>query len=140
MRVFHAHRGHEMAAIPKVSDAKDPDALVTQFCEAWTRMDVDELVAYFTDDAVYHNIPMEAAVGRDAIRQLLTGMGAMISAIRFEVHRQVANGSVVMNERTDHITMGDKPVSLPVVGVFEIDNGRIRAWRDYFDMGQFSGA
>ena len=87
MRVFHAHRGHEMAAIPKVSDAKDPDALVTQFCEAWTRMDVDELVAYFTDDAVYHNIPMEAAVGRDAIRQLLTGMGAMISAIRFEVPR-----------------------------------------------------
>ena len=110
------------------------------FCEAWTRMDVDELVAYFTDDAVYHNIPMEAAVGRDAIRQLLTGMGAMISAIRFEVHRQVANGSVVMNERTDHITMGDKPIALPVVGVFEIDNGRIRAWRDYFDMGQFSGA
>jgi len=129
-----------MAADSKDSDAKDPDALVTRFCEAWTRMDVDELVAYFTDDAVYHNIPMEAAVGRDAIRQLLTGMGAMISAIRFEVHRQVANGSVVMNERTDHITMGDKPIALPVVGVFEIDNGRIRAWRDYFDMGQFSGA
>jgi limonene-1,2-epoxide hydrolase len=139
MRVFDAHRGHEMAANPKVSDAKDPDALVTQFCKAWTRMDVDELVSYFTEDAVYHNIPMEAAVGRDAIRQLLTGMGAMISAIRFEVHRQVANGSVVMNERTDHITMGDRPISVPVVGVFEIEDGRIRAWRDYFDMGQFSG-
>lgn len=135
MRVFDAHRGHEMAAIPK-----DPDALVTQFCEAWPRMDADELASYFTDDGVYHNIPMEPAVGRAAIHEFLTGMGAMISAIRFEVHRQVTNGSIVMNERTDHITMGDRPVSLPVVGVFEIEDGRIRAWRDYFDMAQFSGA
>jgi limonene-1,2-epoxide hydrolase len=134
MRVFDAHRGHEMAAIPQ-----DPDALVTQFCEAWPRMNVDELVSYFTDDGVYHNIPMEPAVGRAAIHQLLTGMGDMISAIRFEVHRQVATDSIVMNERTDHLTMGERSISLPVVGVFEIENGRIRAWRDYFDMGQFSG-
>ena len=135
MRVFDAYRGHEMAAIPD-----DPDALVTQFCAAWSRMDADELAAYFSNDGVYHNIPMEPAVGRAAILEFLRGMGAMISAIRFEVHRQVANGSVVMNERTDHVTMGDRVIALPVVGVFEIDNGQIRAWRDYFDMAQFSGA
>ena len=117
----------------------DPGALVTQFCSAWVRMDADELLEYFTDDGVYHNIPMEAAVGKAAISQLLKGMGAMISAIRFEVHHQVANGGVVMNERTDHITMGERNIALPVVGVFEIESGRIKAWRDYFDMGQFSG-
>jgi limonene-1,2-epoxide hydrolase len=134
MRVFDAHGGHQMAAIPN-----DPDALVTQFCEAWPRMDADELSSYFSDDGVYHNIPMPPAVGRAAVHELLTGMRGMISAIRFEVHRQVTDGSTVMNERTDHITMGDKVIALPVVGVFEIDNGRIRAWRDYFDMAQFSG-
>ena len=135
MRHCNAHGGHEMATIPT-----DPDALVTQFCEAWPRMDADELAAYFTDDGVYHNIPMAPAEGRAAVLELLKGMGAMISAIRFEVHRQVTNGRVVMNERTDHITMGERVIALPVVGVFEIDNGRIRAWRDYFDMGQFSGS
>jgi len=83
---------------------------------------------------------MAPAVGRPAVRELLGGLGAMISAIRFEVHRQVSNGPLVMNERTDHITMGDRTVALPVVGVFEIEDGRIRAWRDYFDMAQFSGA
>jgi limonene-1,2-epoxide hydrolase len=123
-----------MATIPK-----DPNALVTQFCEAWPRMDADELASYFTEDGVYHNIPMEPAVGRAAIKEFLVGMGSMMSAIRFEVHHQVASGATVMNERTDHITMGDRVVALPVVGVFEIDNGRIRAWRDYFDMGQFAG-
>ena len=134
MRLFDAHRGHEMATIPT-----DPNALVTQFCEAWPRMDADELASYFTDDGVYHNIPMAPAVGRAAVHEMLKGLGSMISAIRFEVHRQVADGAVVMNERTDHITMGDRVIALPVVGVFEIDNGRIRAWRDYFDMGQFAG-
>lgn len=120
--------------------ATTPDALVTQFCAAWVRMDADELADYFTEDGVYHNIPMAPAVGKAAVRELLVGMKAMISSIRFEVHRQVAQGDLVMNERTDHLEMGGKTISLPVVGVFEISDGKIRAWRDYFDMGQFSGA
>jgi limonene-1,2-epoxide hydrolase len=119
--------------------SRDPNALVTEFCEAWIRMDADELAAYFTDDGIYHNIPMEPAVGRDAVHQLLVGMKSMISSIRFETHRQIAQGGLVMNERTDHITMGDKTIALPVVGVFEIVDGKIAAWRDYFDMAQFSG-
>jgi limonene-1,2-epoxide hydrolase len=118
----------------------DPSALVTEFCTAWTRMDADELASYFTDDGVYHNIPLEPAVGRDAIHQLLVGFKSMMSGIRFEVHRQIAQGGIVMNERTDHITMSDRTVSLPVVGVFEVDGGKIKAWRDYFDMGQFNAA
>jgi limonene-1,2-epoxide hydrolase len=117
-----------------------PDALVTEFCAAWIRMDADELASYFTEDGVYHNMPMAPAEGRAAIHAMLSGMKAMIANIRFEVHRQVANGNLVMNERTDHMVMGDKNISLPVVGVFEIDNGKIRAWRDYFDMAQFTGA
>ena len=117
-----------------------PDALVTQFCAAWTRMDADELAEYFTEDGVYHNIPMAPAEGKAAIHEMLNGMKSMISSIRFEVHRQVAQGDIVMNERTDHLEMGGKTIALPVVGVFEIDGDKIRAWRDYFDMAQFGGA
>ena len=120
--------------------ATDPDALVKEFCAAWERMDPDELAAYFTDDGVYHNIPMAPLEGRDAIRDGLAGMKAMISSIRFEIHRQISSGDLVMNERTDHLRMGDAVISLPVVGVFELAGGKIRAWRDYFDMGQFTGA
>jgi limonene-1,2-epoxide hydrolase len=119
--------------------AADPNTLVTEFCEAWVRMDPDELAGYFTDDGVYHNIPMAPMEGKQAIRDGLAGMKAMISSIKFEIHRQVASGDVVMNERTDHIQMGDNNIALPVVGVFEIANGKIKAWRDYFDMAQFAG-
>jgi limonene-1,2-epoxide hydrolase len=120
--------------------ATDPNTLVTTFCAAWERMDPAELAGYFAEDGVYHNIPMEPAVGSAAIEQLLVGMKSMISAIRFEVHRQVADGGLVMNERTDHVTMGERSIDLPVMGVFEIEDGRIKAWRDYFDMAQFTGA
>ena len=35
----------------------DPSKVVDRFCEAWSRMDPDELAAYFTEDGVYHNMP-----------------------------------------------------------------------------------
>jgi limonene-1,2-epoxide hydrolase len=118
----------------------DPNALVTEFCAAWVRMDPDELADYFTDDGVYHNIPLVPFEGKQAIRDGLAGMKGMISSVRFEIHRQVGGGNVVMNERTDYLQMGDKVVALPVVGVFELEGDKIRAWRDYFDMGQFAGS
>jgi len=38
----------------------------------------------------------------------------------------------VMNERTDYVTMNGREVAVPICGVFEIRDGRIKAWRDYF--------
>ena len=47
-------------------------------------------------------------------------------------------GGIVMNERTDILQMGDARIELPVMGVFEFESGKIKAWRDYFDMAAFS--
>jgi limonene-1,2-epoxide hydrolase len=117
----------------------DPDALVRSFCEAFSRADVDELMTYFADDATYHNMPMEPSVGADAIRTFLEGFLGMASGFSFAIHQQIASGSAVMNERTDTMTVGDRRIELPVAGSFEIVDGRIKAWRDYFDMSQFTG-
>lgn len=45
------------------------------------------------------------------------------------------NGSgPVMNERFDHVTLdGGRPAAVRICGVFEIKDGQIKAWRDYFD-------
>ena len=116
----------------------DPDKLVRSFCDAWSRRDVDELMTYFADDATYHNIPLEPAVGHEAIRTFLEMYLGMTSSIDFDVHHQLTAGNVVMNERTDNMVMGDKSIALPVAGVFEVADGKIAAWRDYFDLGQFT--
>jgi len=46
----------------------------------------------------------------------------------------VEAGDVVFAERIDKTTAGDKRVDLPCCGVFEMNNGKISVWRDYFDM------
>lgn len=40
-----------------------PIEVVRRFCAAWGTGDIDSLVAFFTDDAVYHNIPLAPIVG-----------------------------------------------------------------------------
>lgn len=114
--------------------------LVTTFCAEWADADPDKIADYFTEDAVYHNIPMEPVEGRDAIRTFVAGFVAAFGNIDFRVHRQLADGDVVMNERTDVFSLNGGEIELPVVGVFEVRGGKIAAWRDYFDMAPITSA
>lgn len=120
---------------------RSPDDVVTEFCKKWLTADPDELAGYFTEDAVYHNIPMEPVQGREAIKQFIAGFTAGFDGIDFQVHRQVSDGNVVMNERTDVMHRKDGgEIPLPVTGVFEVVDGRIAAWRDYFDLATVTSA
>lgn len=114
------------------SDRED-DAMVREFLAAWERRDTDHIVGAFADDAVYHSVPLTPIVGKDAIRAWMAGFEGVAPG-RLEVRNQVAARGVVMNERTDHITLNGTPVSLPICGVFEIEGGKIKAWREYFDL------
>ncbi len=58
----------------------------------------------------------------------------------FEVKRQAVSGNVVMNERVDRFTVGGRTIELPVMGVFELRDGLIASWRDYFDLAMFQKA
>lgn len=118
-----------------------PADVVTEFCKLWSTPDPEVLAGHFTDDGVYHNIPMEPARGPEAIKELITGLLAMLDGIDFLVHRQVSDGNVVMNERTDVMRFKDgRELRLPVTGVFEVDDGQISAWRDYFDLATVTKA
>jgi len=111
------------------------EKIVTDFCRAWSRMKLDEILGFMTDDAVYHNIPMPPATGKAAIRAVVDGFLKMADAIDFKVLNTASAGNVVMNERVDSFQYkGGKTGSVPVVGVFEVKGGKISAWRDYFDM------
>ncbi len=113
--------------------AQANDALVRDFMAAWERRDTAFILECFTEDAVYHSMPLTPIVGKEAIEAWVRGFEDVPPG-RLEVRNQVASGAVVMNERTDFITLNGKPVTLPICGVFEMDGGRIRTWREYFDL------
>jgi limonene-1,2-epoxide hydrolase len=122
---------------------ESPIEVVRRFCAAWSNnLGTAELAAFFADDAVYHNIPLAPVIGREAIAKTIASFirpGAPgIEGIDFRVVNIAANGPVVMTERMDTFTLPNKTFELPVMGTFEVTDGKIKAWRDYFDMNQFT--
>ena len=122
---------------------ESPIEVVRRFCAAWgDGMATDDLAAFFTDDAIYHNIPFAPVTGRKAIADNIATFirpgRPGIEKIEFHIVNIAADGPVVMTERVDVFTLLDKTFELQVMGTFEVSDGKIHAWRDYFDTNQFA--
>ena len=111
--------------------------VVLDFIEAWNTMNWDAVIDALADDVVYHNIPMEAVKGKGAAEAVIRGMQP--ESVDWEVLSIAASGSKVLTERVDRFDLpGGKKIDLPVMGTFEIEDGKIKAWRDYFDLNTFT--
>jgi limonene-1,2-epoxide hydrolase len=113
------------------SDAVD---LIRRFCEAFDRRDTEAILDFLAEDAVYHNMPMAPVRGRAGIKTVLNMFLTPAQEVEFVILNIATAGNVVLTERVDRFVLGDRTVELPVAGVFEVDDGKIAAWRDYFDM------
>ncbi len=114
--------------------AADNETIVHDFCAAWSRKDLDELISFFAPDAVYHNMPMQPVQGTAAIREMFNMFAAPAERITFELLAIASSGNLVFTERLDRFRLMGRDVALPAAGVFELRAGKITAWRDYFDM------
>jgi limonene-1,2-epoxide hydrolase len=115
-------------------DARDAEALVRRFLDDLEHHEAERLRPYFTDDVVYHNIPMDPAVGLEASMAFLEGFFGMCETMEVETRHLAVVGDVVLTERVDTMTMNGKAAPLPVMGTFELRDDKIAAWRDYFDL------
>jgi limonene-1,2-epoxide hydrolase len=118
----------------------DNEKIIREFIEAWSRLDPEELSSYFTEDGVYHNMPAGPVAGRGNVKRMIAGFIGSWTETRWEILNLVCSGDVVFVERLDRTKAGDKAVDLPCTGVFEMENGKIRIWRDYFDLGTYRKA
>jgi len=116
--------------------------IVRRFCDTWSRGELDEILGYFAPDAVYTNVPLDPPnEGIEMIRKAIEGFLGMAERIEFVVHHQAeSEAGVVLNERTDRFLMDGRWIEAEVMGVFELEGGRITAWRDYFDLARFQSA
>ena len=112
-------------------------ALIRRFIEACVRADPDEFASYFAEDAIWWNSPWQPVQGRASIRETLRRGAEQMIALPWEIRHIVADGDVVMTERVDHFQVGSNRISVPSMGIFELRNGKIVAWRDYWDLRQF---
>jgi limonene-1,2-epoxide hydrolase len=115
----------------------DAGAVVDRFMACFDAKDLDGALELVADDVYYDNVPVGDMRGKEAMREFLAPLVGGDGPVTFEVHRQAVSGDVVFNERTDRMVVRGKQIALPVAGVFEVSDGKITSWRDYFDNGTF---
>lgn len=114
--------------------------LVVSFLHAWDEMDFDKAFRLMAPDIVYQNTGFPDAVGHDAVRKTLASLLDKSTPLTSVIHAVAENADgVVMTERTDTMHLPKGPLSFPVMGAFDVRDGLITGWRDYFDASLFKG-
>lgn len=111
--------------------------IIQNFIDAWSRLDAEELVTYFAVDGIYHNMPAQPVQGHENLKAFIGGFIANWTQTDWDTLNIMGQGNVVFAERLDRTQAGDIKVDLPCCGVFEMEDGKIKVWRDYFDMATF---
>src|SRR5262249_37946848 len=116
-----------------------PEETVRAFIAAVTGGDQARAAELVADDIVYENIGFGPTAFEAPVPTINGAKGtfealAPIEDAEWVIHRDLRSGNVVVNERTDKFTMNGRRIELPVAGIFEVVDGKITFWRDYFDM------
>ena len=105
---------------------------VEGFLNALANADYESAEAALDDDLVYENVGLPTIRGRARAMNLFRRMDGR-AAFEVKIHRIAADGGAVLTERTDALIFGPLRLQFWICGVFEVHNGRITLWRDYFD-------
>ena len=122
------------------SPMSENEQIIREFIAAWSNLDPVELASYFTEDGTYHNIPSAAVNGRENIEQFIAGFSRSWDSTDWEIISLLADGDLVMVERLDKTVVAGSPVNLPCFGYFQLYDGKIKMWRDYFDLATYTSA
>ncbi len=115
----------------------DNTDIVEGFFEAIYRLDFDAAIEFLTEDASYHDLPVstDPTIGKEAIRRKLDFMIAGgVTGMDYEIRHILGGDDVVLVERSEtwHFPSGAEP-TLRVMCAIELDDGRIAAWREYWN-------
>jgi limonene-1,2-epoxide hydrolase len=105
---------------------------------AWTARDVEGALAHLHDDIVWHYAAAVAPPirGRAQARRFLDGFSAQIQEVRWRIFDYAEREGRLFVEGVDeYVDVDGRLVSAPYAGVLEFRDGKIIAWRDYFDSG-----
>jgi limonene-1,2-epoxide hydrolase len=111
-------------------------ATVRQMIDAWNQRDWQQVFELFAEDGVLQSMMLPPTIGRDAIQQRIGALAKGIDSIELRVQHIGVIDGVVFIERVDDFVYRGKHGAVPVVGVVEVADGRVKAWREYYDRAQ----
>jgi|APSaa5957512535_1039671.scaffolds.fasta_scaffold00002_31 limonene-1,2-epoxide hydrolase len=116
------------------------ETIIREFVAAWSNLDADELATYFTEDGTYYNMPTQPISGRENVRDFIANFMRPWESTEWEILNLLVEGDIVMVERVDHTVALGNNIDLPCLGYFLMEDGKIKMWRDYFDLATYTSA
>jgi limonene-1,2-epoxide hydrolase len=109
--------------------------VVREFLAALERQDVDAVLARTDPDIVYQNVPLPPARGLAAFEKQMRGFARYLDGfeVRFGTIAAADDGVTVLTERVDVLVIRKLRAEFWVCGTFEVRDGKVTLWRDYFD-------
>jgi limonene-1,2-epoxide hydrolase len=95
--------------------------------------EVETVISLVAEDIVYSNVSLPTIRGKDRFARAARAYYRNHLGFQVVVHRIAENGSSVLTERTDAITLGPFRMQFWVCGIFDVHDGKVTLWRDYFD-------
>jgi limonene-1,2-epoxide hydrolase len=108
--------------------------------DAWRSLDWDRVVDTFAEDGILQIVPLEPYAGRAAIKAHLDQIASGIEKLDFSIKHLNAIGHTVLFERVDEFVYKGRAASVPVVGVMDVSDGHVKAWREYMDLATMAKA
>lgn len=111
-------------------------AIVEEFFAAMAAKDFDRVIGLLAEEVVYQNVPFPPARGKAAVTRTLKGFERFMTGFEVEMKNIAARNGVVLTERVDILKGPFLFLDIWVCGTFEVKNGKITLWRDYFDLAE----
>lgn len=111
-----------------------PTEVITAFLAAMETLDYDAALELVSNDCEYVNVPISTVYGPEGICGVLEPFFAPTLSNEYVIRTVAEAGPIVFMERLDRHQLANGWAELPVTGVFEVHDGRITSWRDYFDV------
>ncbi|GAA1087909.1 limonene-1,2-epoxide hydrolase family protein [Tsukamurella spumae] len=111
----------------------DEQATVLEFLANLADGRAEDTVAAFSDDVVYTNVGLPTLRGRERAGRVIRALARPGLGFGVEVTSIASDGAVVLTERIDELRVGPLAARFWVCGRFDVRDGQIVLWRDYFD-------
>ncbi len=120
-----------------MSETLRATAVVEEMLEALKNGDTDGAVARLHDAVVWHNVGLPKVRGIRRVGKALKMLAEPGYGFDVTIHNIAADGHTVLTERTDVLIWRRLRVEFWVCGTFELRDGKVAVWRDYFDNVNF---
>lgn len=117
---------------------KKPEEVVREYCKNVSDRDIETLAPLLADDVVFMNVGLEVYHGKQAVLDHYAGPNGVWKmfpdTFDFRIRNLGITDNRVYTERVDVVGVNGRDAYLPLLGIFEIENGKIKNWRDYADI------